>query len=116
MIQTQTETQVRTEVLGRITKAPELARTTEGRGVRVCRFTVATVVGPASNPVVKEIYVVGDPRVKVSEDLPVRCLNLKVGALVFVQGVERQTTRTARGVRFPVTAVQADEVRLRARA
>ncbi len=115
MTQTQMETQVRTEVLGRITKAPKLARTTEG-GVAVCRFTVATEVGPASNPVVKTIYVVGDPSVKVSEDLPVRCKNLEVGALVFVPGVEHQTMRTVRGVRFPVTAVKADDVKLRARA
>jgi hypothetical protein len=114
MSQTQMETQVRSEVLGRITKAPRLARTMEG--VAVCRFTVATVVGPASNPVVKDIYVVGDPSVKVSEDLPVRCKNLEVGALVFVPGVEHQTMRTVRGVRFPVTAVKADDVKLRARA
>lgn len=115
MTQMQMETQVRTEVLGRITKAPRLARTTEG-GVAVCRFTVATEVGPASNPVVKDIYVVGDPRLKVSEDLPVRCQNLEVGALVWVPGVEHQTMRTVRGVRFAVSAVKADDVKLRARA
>jgi hypothetical protein len=104
MAQTQMQTQVRTEVLGRITKAPKLSRTTEG-GVAVCRFTVATEVGPASNPVVKDVFVVGDPSVKVSEDLP-----------VFVPGIEHQRMQKLRGVRFPVSAVKADDVKLRARA
>ena len=115
MAQMQMQTQVRTEVLGRITKAPKLARTTEG-GVAVCRFTVATEVGPASNPVVKDIFVVGDPSVKVSDDLPVRCMNLEVGALVWVPGFEHQTMRKVRGVRFPVSAVKAEDVKLRVRA
>jgi hypothetical protein len=115
MAQTQMQTQVRTEVLGRITKAPKLARTMEG-GVAVCRFTVATEVGPASNPVVKDVFVVGDPRLKVSDDLPVRCMNLEVGALVWVPGVEHQMMQKVRGVRFPVSAVKADDVKLRARA
>jgi hypothetical protein len=115
MTQTQMETQVRTEVLGRITKAPTFARTTEG-GVPVCRFTVATEVGPASNPVVKDICVVGNPSGRRDEPLAVACRRLAVGSLVFVPGVEYQTMRKVRGVRFAVSAVKADDVKLRARA
>ena len=110
----QAKTEVRAEVLGRITKVPELVRTMEG--VAVCRFVVATDAGPASNPVVKSVYVVGCSEVKPSEDLPVRCTRLGVGDLVYVPGVERQRMRTRRGVRYPESAIQAEDVKLRARA
>jgi hypothetical protein len=111
---TQTKTEVRAEVLGCITKVPELSRTTEG--VAVCRFMVATQVGPASNPVVKAIFVVGDLGARPSEDLPVRCMNLGVGDKVYVPGVERQRIRCRRGVRYPESAIEARDVRLRERA
>ena len=47
---TQTMTEVKAEATGRISSEPELRRTTGG--VHVCRFKVATEVGPATNPVV----------------------------------------------------------------
>ncbi len=108
------KTEVRAQVFGRISRAPELSQTAEG--VAVCRFVVATDTGPASNPVVKPIYVIGQPGASSSEDLPVRCSRLGVGDLVLVPGIERQRVRRRRGVRFTETAIEAEDVRLKARA
>jgi Single-strand binding protein family len=105
-----TRTELWAEVLGRITTPPELKRTSQG--VAVCRFTVATEAGPATNPVVKRVYVLGDRSVAPSEDLAIRCTHLRVGDLVYVPGVERQRV-LGRGRRD--SAIQADDVRLRAR-
>ena len=110
----QQQTGARAQVMGRITTAPQLARTMEG--VAVCRFVVATDAGPASNPVVKPIYVLGRRAAKPSEDLPVRCTRLGVGDLVFVPGTERQRVRRRRGVRYTESAIEAEDVRLKARA
>jgi hypothetical protein len=108
------KTELRAEVLGRITTRPELKRTTQG--VAVCRFTVATDAGPATNPVVKPVYVLGDPGAPPSEDLAVRCTHLAVGDLVSVPGVERQRIRGRRGSERCEAAILAEDVRLRARA
>ena len=108
------KTELRAEVLGRITRAPQLRHTSGGTAV--CRFAVATDTGPATNPVVKSIYVLGDPTVRPSEDLAVRCTHLRVGDLVYVPGVERQRIRAGRGVSECESAILADDVRLRARA
>jgi hypothetical protein len=108
------KTEVRAEVVGRISRAPELKRTSQG--VAVCRFVVATDAGPASNPVVKAIYVVGRRASAPSEDLAVRCTHLVVGDLVYVPGVERQRVRGRRGNERCETAILAEDVRLRARA
>lgn len=109
-----TQTTVRAQVYGRISKAPELAHTASG--VAVCRFVVATKAGPASNPVVKPIYVIGNPRVRPSEDLAVRCARLGVGDLVEVPGAEHQRMRRIRGIEYPESAVRAEDVRLKRRA
>lgn len=106
--------ELRAEILGRISRAPELKRTSQG--VAVCRFTVATDVGPASNPVVKSIYVLGDRGAEPSQDLAVRCTHLGLGDLVCVAGVERQRVRVRRGAKYPDSAIVAENVRLRARA
>jgi hypothetical protein len=106
---------VQAAILGRITVAPQLARTLEG--VAVCRFTVATEAGPASRPLVKPIYIKGDPALKPSEDLPVRVTErLGVGDLVYVPGVELQRPRKRRGVEYIECAIAAEDVRLKARA
>jgi hypothetical protein len=108
----QQQTGVRAVVRGRITVAPELSRTTEG--VAVCRFRVATDAGPASRPLVKDIYIKGNPELEPSEDLPVRVkANLGLGDLVRVPGVELQRSRRRRGVEFIETAIQADDVQLK---
>ncbi len=109
-----TRTELWAEVLGRITTAPELKRTSQG--VAVCRFTVATDAGPATNPVVKPIYVLGDPGAAPSEDLAVRCTHLGVGDLVYVSGVERQRMLGRKGSERCEAAILAGDVRLRARA
>ncbi len=107
------KTMARAEIQGRITTEPKLTRRTTDH-VAVCRFKVATEAGPASSPVVKEIWVLGDPRIRPSEDLPVKVHNkLGIGCLVFVPGVEHQTMRKVRGVRFPVTVLKAEDVKLR---
>lgn len=107
-------TEVRSEALGRITTEPKLSRTAEG--VAVCRFTVATEAGPASNPVVKDVYVIGRSGARPSEDLPVRCTHLGIGDMVLVPGTERQRVRKRAGVRFTESAIEAADVRLRQRA
>ncbi|MGH2973926.1 MAG: hypothetical protein ACRDLL_03535 [Solirubrobacterales bacterium] len=110
----QQKTGVRAEVLGRITVAPRLARTLDG--VAICRFTVATEVGPASRPLVKPIYVQGNPSLRPSEDLPVRIKEkLQVGDLVYVPGYELQRPRKRRGVEYIESAIAAQDVRLRER-
>lgn len=111
---TQTMTEVKAEATGRISSEPELRKTTGG--VHVCRFKVATEVGPATNPVVKWIYVVGDPAARPSEDLAVRASHLVVGDLVIVPGIERQRARRTRGVDWVESAIEASNVRLRRRA
>src|SRR5262245_52684350 len=108
-------TGVRSVVRGRITVAPELSRTTDG--VAVCRFTVVTDAGPASRPLMKAIYVKGDPTREPSEDLPVRVkANLGLGDLVRVPGTELQRLCKRRGVEYIETAIQADDVALKERA
>jgi hypothetical protein len=112
---TQQQTGVRAVVRGRITVAPELSRTTDG--VAVCRFTVVTDAGPASRPLVKAVYVKGNPALPPSEDLPVRIkAKLGLGDLVRVPGVELQRPRRRRGVEFIETAIQAEDVTLKERA
>jgi len=107
------KTMARAEIQGRITTEPKLTRRTTDH-VAVCRFKVATEAGPASSPVVKEIWVLGDPRIRPSEDLPVKVHSkLGIGCLVCVPGVEHQTMRKVRGVRFPVTVLKAEDVKLR---
>jgi hypothetical protein len=110
----QIETKVEAVATGRITGAPKLSRTAEG--VAVCRFVVSTEAGPASTPVKKDIYVIGDLAAKPGEDLAVRCMNLDLGDLVTVPGTERQRLRCVRGVEFTETAIEASNVRRRARA
>lgn len=109
-----TKTESRVEVLGRISRAPELKRTSQG--VAVCRFTVVADGGPATNPVVKPVYVLGDPGAAASEDLAIRCTHLGVGDLVYVPGVERQRVLGRKGGGRCEAAVLATDVRLRARA
>ena len=111
---TQVKSEVRAEAIGRISMAPRLGRTMEG--VPVCRFKVATEVGPASRAVVKDVYVIGDKDLRASEDLAVRCTHLGVGDLVIVPGIERQRQRRRRGVSWVESAIEASEVRLRERA
>ena len=106
-------TEVRTRAIGRISREPELSRTSAG--VPVCRFVVATDAGPAANPVVRTVYVVGGPEPRYGEKLAVRVSHLGVGDLVVVPGVERQRRRRVRGVDFTESAIEASEVRLRER-
>jgi hypothetical protein len=108
----QTTTQPTTKNLWRLTTTPELKRT--GAGVAVCRFMVATDSDRGQTPVVKPVYVLGKPTVRPSEDLAIRCTHLGVGDLIEVSGVERQRIRRKRGVRFPETAIQAEQIVLRA--
>ncbi|HEX3172823.1 MAG TPA: hypothetical protein VHQ43_01220 [Solirubrobacterales bacterium] len=105
----QTETGVRAQVFGRISKAPQLARTAQG--VAVCRFVVASEPGPASNAVVKPIFVIGERGKKSA----VQCARLRIGDLVLVPGAERQRVRSRRGMRFTESAIEAEDVHLKAR-
>lgn len=107
------KTMARAEIQGRITTEPKLTRRSADN-MAVCRFKVATEAGPASSPVVKEVWVVGDPAARPSEDLPVRVHSrLGIGCLVYVPGVEHQRTRKVRGVEFFETVLRAEDVKLR---
>jgi hypothetical protein len=109
------QTGFKAQGVARITTPPELDRTLDGRAF--CRFMVAADAGPASRPVVKSIYVRGNPALKPSEDLPVRIEEkLGVGCLVYVEGTERQRKRKVRGVEFIESVLDADHVGLRAYA
>jgi single-stranded DNA-binding protein len=113
MNQTQTQTKATAEIVGRITTRPELQRTSTG--VPVCRFTVATDSDGGRTPVVKKVYVVGKSAARPSEDLVFRVSKkLDVGDVVSVPGIERQRTRTKRGVSFPESAIEAEDVKLHA--
>jgi hypothetical protein len=105
----QMKSEARSEVIGKVSSEPQLDKT--GAGVRVCRFQVITESGPASNPVVKDIFVIGRRGVCQAEDLPVRCAALAVGEPVVVPGIERQRRRKARGVSWIESAIEASEVR-----
>jgi hypothetical protein len=111
---TQTKTEIKAEAIGRVSGEPELAWTMGG--VPVCRFAVATEVGPATRSVVKNVYVVGGKASRPSEELAVRCMKLMLGDLVIVPGVERQRLRRTRGVDWVESAIEASNVRLRQRA
>lgn len=106
---TELKSQARAEVIGRVSATPELDRTS--RGVRVCLFKVVTESGPASNPVVKDVYVIGRLGADQEDDLPVRCAQREVGDPVIVAGVERQRRRRRRGVSWVESAIEASEVR-----
>ncbi len=101
--------EARSEVIGRVSSEPRLDRTS--RGIRVCRFQVTTASGPASNPVTKDVYVIGKLGVDQAEDLPVRCATLEVGEPVIVPGIERQRRRRTKGVSWIESAIEAIEVR-----
>lgn len=103
------KSEARAEVIGKVATEPQLDKT--GAGVRVCRFQVITESGPASNPVVKDIFVIGRRGVGQAEDLPVRCAALEVGERVVVPGIERQRRRKTRGVNWIESAIEASEVR-----
>jgi hypothetical protein len=103
------KSQARSEVVGKVATEPRLERTS--RGVRVCRFQVVTESGPASNPVVKDVFVIGRLGARQAEDLPVRCAALEVGEPVIVPGIERQRRRKTRGVNWIESAIEASEVR-----
>jgi hypothetical protein len=103
------KSEARSEVIGKVATEPRLDRTS--RGVRVCRFQVITDSGPASNPVVKDVFVIGRLGADQSEDLPVRCAALEVGEPVVVPGIERQRRRKTRGVSWVECAIEASEVR-----
>jgi hypothetical protein len=103
------KSEARAEVIGKVATEPRLDCTS--RGVRVCRFQVITDSGPASNPVVKDVFVIGRLGVGQAEDLPVRCAALEVGEPVVVPGIERQRRRKTRGVNWVESAIEANEVR-----
>jgi hypothetical protein len=103
------KSEARSEVIGRVATEPQLTRT--GNGVRVCRFQVITASGPASNPVTKDIFVIGRLGADQDDDLPVRCAELEVGEPVIVPGIERQRRRKTRGVSWIESAIEASEVR-----
>ena len=103
------KSEARSEVIGKVSSEPQLDRTSAG--IRVCRFQVVTDSGPASNPVVKDIFVIGRRGVGQAEDLPVRCAALEVGEPVIVPGIERQRRRKTRGVNWIESAIEASEVR-----
>ncbi|MCW2981841.1 MAG: 20 Ab1 orf 83 [Solirubrobacterales bacterium] len=105
----QVKSEARSEVIGKVATEPQLGKTS--RGVRVCRFQVMTESGPASNPVVKDIFVIGRLGAGQGEDLPVRCAALEVGEPVVVPGIERQRRRKTRGVNWIESAIEANEVR-----
>jgi single-stranded DNA-binding protein len=111
MSATEIKTQIETTATGRITRAPEMATTTGG--VPVCRFTLVTETGCASNPVVRTIWVVGGSEERFSEKLAVRVASkLRVGDLVVVPGVERNKKRCRRGVSYYDSWIEAQDVRL----
>jgi hypothetical protein len=103
------KSEARSEVVGKVATEPRLDRTS--RGVRVCRFQVVTESGPASNPVIKDVFVIGRLGAGQAEDLPVRCAALEVGEPVIVPGIERQRRRRTRGVNWIESAIEASEVR-----
>lgn len=103
------KSEARAEVIGRVSATPELDRTS--RGVRVCQFKVVTESGPASNPVVKDVFVIGRLGADQDEDLPVRWAKLEVGDPVIVSGTERQRRRRRRGVSWVESAIEASDVR-----
>jgi len=113
MSATELKTEVRTQAIGRISRDPELSRTSGG--VPICRFVLATESAPASAPVVRTVYVVGGPERRYSEKLAVRVSHLGIGDLVVVPGRERQRRRRVRGVEFFESAIEAADVRLRER-
>ena len=106
---TELKSEARAEVIGRVSATPELDRTS--RGVRVCQFKVVTESGPASNPVVKDVFVIGRLGADQDDDLPVRWAKLEVGDPVIVSGTERQRRRRRRGVSWVESAIEASEVR-----
>ncbi len=104
----QQQTGIQAQVLGRITKA----RSWRGpwRGGQLW-FTVATSAGPASRPLVKSIYVKGDPALAPSDDLPVRIVEkLGVGDL---DGSRQGASAPAQA---PRSRVHRDRHRSRGRA
>jgi Domain of unknown function (DUF4326) len=96
------ESRVLVEAVGKVNKAPRLAHT--ATGVPVCRFTVASESGPASNPVLTAVYVTGG--------LGRTCSRLGEGDLVAVRGEQRQRTRRRGGIEYPEVATEAHEVEL----
>ncbi len=104
------ESKVLTQVVGRITRGPQLAHSADG--VPICRFTVATDVGPATNPVVTPVYVQGVLGAPRGQDLAIRCARLLEGDLVRVRGEQRQRTRRRGRVSYPEVSTIAREVKL----
>jgi single-stranded DNA-binding protein len=104
------ESKVLTQVVGRITLAPKLAQS--AGGVTVCRFTVATDAGPATNPVVMAVYVQGDCSAGGGDNLAIRCARLLPGDLVRVRGEQRQRYRECGRLRYPEVSTLAREVKL----
>lgn len=98
----QIESRVLIEAVGQLTGAPQVSAT--AGGVMVCRFTLASERGPASNPVLTTVYVVGA--------LARSCAALGEGDLVCVRGEQRQRIRRRRGVAYPALATEAREVEL----
>lgn len=98
------------KVVGRITRAPEL--THSSAGVPICRFVVASVRGPASNPVVTRVCVQGALGAPRGQDLAIRCARLLEGDLVQVMGEEAERVRRRGGIEYPEKYTIARDVKL----
>lgn len=104
---------VRAQAMGVITSPPEFKRNLTG--TPVCRFEVTAPTGPASEPIVKPVYVWGlrdgEPDAEMAH-LAERCgKGLRIGDRVLVPGVERQRTGKS-GIEH---AIIADAVQLKER-
>lgn len=113
MSATELKTEVRTQAIGRISRGPELSRTSEG--VPVCRFGGGNGVGAGKQPGRQHRLRERGRERRYSNKLAVRVSHLGVGDLVIVPGIERQRRRKVRGVGFTESAIEATEVRLRER-
>lgn len=96
------ESRVLVDAVGNVTQTPKLIHTASG--VPLCRFVVASEVGPASNPVQTAVYAKGG--------LAISCARLAEGDSVGVKGEQRQRTRRRRGITYPEVATEAHEVEL----
>jgi hypothetical protein len=104
------KTQVKSVAIARVSKRPQLERTSSG--FPVCRFTLATDEGPGRNPTIMPVYVFGGPE-EATRRLALRCESLRVGELVQATGLERQVVRgTKRGKTWRENVMQAIDVQV----
>jgi hypothetical protein len=104
------QTRIESRAYAKVNAKPEMART--GSGFPVCRFTVVADQGPASNPVVMPVYVVGGPG-EERRRLAHGCGRLRVGEMVQVTGLQRQRVRSTKACkRWRENSMEAMDVQV----